>query len=224
MVSFNPSQKQIIVSTLFILALWFLLLSVLKIDVFKSNQLNAAGLNSQIIVGMINQGKALTEDTDSAIAAANTLLASNTASTESTITMTTDLLWKTADTHHGMSSIPLSDRVVDYVAMELDAHPKSYPVIGQQIILPLLNDQTIVANVETMTLNPNGDYSWRGHIKIQSDEYPVVMTYGEHSTFATITTPNGSYTMEASDGLGWRYKNPAEPELTSAGASDFKEP
>ena len=49
------------------------------------------------------------------------------------------------------------------------------------------------------------------------------MTYGERSIFATITTPDGSYTMESLDGLGWLYKNPAEVELFNTDSKDFVE-
>jgi hypothetical protein len=38
-----------------------------------------------------------------------------------------------------------------------------------------------------------------------------------------VTTPEGSYTMESIDGSGWLYKNPAEIELSIAGAPDFLE-
>jgi hypothetical protein len=78
-----------------------------------------------------------------------------------------------------------------------------------------------VADVQSTTTNPNGDYTWSGHLQGHGTDYPVVMTYGEHSIFATITTPEGSYTMESIDGLGWLYKNPAEVELSNPGAKDF---
>jgi hypothetical protein len=119
--------------------------------------------------------------------------------------------------------IPLSEKISVYAIVELEQHPANFPAEGQQILLPMLNGEKVIANVQSVTTNPNGDYSWAGHLDGYGTDYPIVMTYGEHSIFATITTPDGSYSMESLNGLGWLYKNPAEVELSTSGAKDYVE-
>jgi len=88
----------------------------------------------------------------------------------------------------------------------------------------MLKGEKVVANVEASVMNPNGDYTWRGHLQGYGDSYPVVVTYGATSMMATITTPAGSYSMTTVNGLGWLYKNPAEVELVDHLKNDFLEP
>jgi hypothetical protein len=129
--------------------------------------------------------------------------------------------WQMGGVKSTTPKIPLSEKIVDYAIVEIEQHPAQFPATGEQVNLPMLNGQQLVANVQSTTTNPNGDYTWSGHLQGYGTDYPVVMTYGEHSIFATITTPEGSYTMESLDGLGWLYKNPAEIELSNPGATDF---
>jgi len=129
--------------------------------------------------------------------------------------------WQMGDVKAATPQIPLSEKISDYAIVQLEQHPAQFPAVGEQIQLPMLNGESVVADVQSSTTNPNGDYTWSGHLQGYGTDYPVVMTYGEHSIFATITTPEGSYTMESLDGLGWLYKNPAEIELSNPGAKDF---
>ena len=131
--------------------------------------------------------------------------------------------WQMGDIKTQTPKITLSEKISAYAIVELEQHPATFPAVGEQIQLPMLNGQKVIANVQSITTSPNGDYTWSGHLEGYGDDYPVVMTYGEHSIFATITTPEGSYTMESLDGLGWLYKNPAEIELSNPGAKDFLE-
>jgi hypothetical protein len=129
--------------------------------------------------------------------------------------------WQMGSVTSATPKIPLSEKITDYAIVELEQHPAQLPAVGEQIKLSMLNGQQLVADVQSTTTNPNGDYTWSGHLQGYGTDYPVVMTYGERSIFATITTPEGSYTMESLDGLGWLYKNPAEIELSNPGAKDF---
>lgn len=131
--------------------------------------------------------------------------------------------WQMGGVKSDTPAISLSEKISEYAIVQLDQNASQLPSVGQQIQLPMLNGAAVVANVETANTNPNGDYTWSGHLQGYGTDYPVVMTYGEHSIFATITTPQGSYTMESIDGLGWLYKNPAEIELSNPGAKDFME-
>lgn len=131
--------------------------------------------------------------------------------------------WHMAGVKAETPSIPLSEKISDYAIVELPQKLLALPLVGEQISLPMLNGKTLVAKVESVTKFPNGDDAWSGHLEGYGTDYPVVMTYGEHSVFATITTPEGSYTMESINGLGWLYKNPAEVELSHPNAKDFLE-
>lgn len=120
-------------------------------------------------------------------------------------------------------SIPLPDGVVTYEPVSVDLDSPAFPGVGERLSLSLPGGDEVVATVESSHENPNGDYSWRGHLEGHGDEYPVVMTYGANSVFATITTPQGSYTLESVNGSGWVYKNPSEFELSAPGKNDYLE-
>lgn len=121
------------------------------------------------------------------------------------------------------NSIPLPDSVVVYEPVRVDMDSPDYPAPGQQRRLSLPGGEEWVVDVKSSAENPNGDYSWRGHLEGYGTDYPVVMTYGANSVFATITTPNGSYTLESVNGSGWVYKNPSEFELSDPGKNDYLE-
>jgi hypothetical protein len=129
--------------------------------------------------------------------------------------------WRLGSAQTPPPAIVLNEKIIGYEVVEVDVHPEHYPQAGEQIQMPLLNGTIAEVNVESVTVNPNGDYSWAGHLQGYGTDYPVVMTYGEHSTFATVTTPEGSYSMESTNGVGWVYKNPAEVELSVPGSKDF---
>lgn len=130
-------------------------------------------------------------------------------------------LWGAADLKAESPSIQLNERVVEYQAMQVESRWGHAPSPGQMVVMPLLHGETISVQVETVQTLSNGDISWSGHYMVDGDAYPVVMTLGDHSSFATITTPKGSYTLEALNGSGWLYKNPAEVELSNPGTNDF---
>lgn len=129
--------------------------------------------------------------------------------------------WKTGG--EGSTSMSVPDGVVVYEPVSVDMDSPAYPTAGEQVSLSLPGGEKLVVNVETSHENPNGDYSWRGHLDGQGTDYPVAMTYGANSVFATITTPNGSYTLESVNGSGWIYKNPSEFELSEPGKNDYLE-
>jgi len=135
----------------------------------------------------------------------------------------TRVAWRTGDAGVSTPKIPLNEKIVAYAVVELDQHPAQLPVAGEQVQIPMLGGKSVVVNVESITNNPNGDYTWSGHLQGYGTDYPVIMTYGEHSIFAMVTTPEGSYSMESVEGLGWLYKNPAEAELSKPGTKDYLE-
>lgn len=129
-------------------------------------------------------------------------------------------IWKAADKNTKSSIIPLAELIKEYQAIELDQNPDSYPTIGDQVRLPLLNGESVTAEVEDVTLNPNGDYTWTGHIVGAGNDHMVVFTYGENSTFASISTADGSYSLETVGGSGWLYKNLSMAQMAATNKSD----
>lgn len=132
--------------------------------------------------------------------------------------------WQVGNHRTPTPSIPLNEKIVDYTIVEIAADSAVYPQTGEEVVLPLLKGEKVVAVVETTITNPNGDYTWRGHLQGHGNSYPIVMTYGASSVMATITTPAGSYSMTTVKGLGWLYKNPAEVQLVDTLQNDFLEP
>lgn len=131
------------------------------------------------------------------------------------------MVW--AINHTGaLPNFPLPDGIVIYEPVSLDMETP-YPLPGEKVTLPLPENIHVQVRVTTSHLNPNGDYSWRGHLDGQGDNYPATMTFGQRAVFATVTTPQGSYALETINGRGWVYKNPAEIELSQPGAEDFME-
>lgn len=120
-------------------------------------------------------------------------------------------------------SMPVPNGVAVYEPVSVDMDSPVYPSPGEQVSLQLPGGETVNATVKSSNENPNGDYSWRGHLDGYGTDYPVVMTYGGNSVFATVTTPKGSYTLESINGSGWVYKNPAEVELSDPGKNDYLE-
>lgn len=129
--------------------------------------------------------------------------------------------WQMADVKADAPSIPLGEEIAVYAIVELPQKSVHFPAVGEQVSLPMLRGKAVTAKVKSTLTLANGDYSWSGHLEGYGTDYPVVMTYGERAIFATITTPEGSYSMESMDGVGWLYKNPAEVELSAVGANDY---
>ncbi len=130
--------------------------------------------------------------------------------------------WELAEANSTKPSIELNERVSIFQAVKV-SRPVVLPVVGDQISFPMFSGSSVVVDVQSIKTYPDGGFSWSGHLQGFGNDYPVVVTYGERSAFATITTPEGSYTMESTDGLGWLYKNPSEFELSTHGGTDVLE-
>ena len=130
-------------------------------------------------------------------------------------------LWQINDTD-ALPVFPLPEGVVIYEPVSLNMDDP-YPLPGDKLAIPLPEAENAQVTVTTHHISPNGDYSWRGNLDGYGDDYPIVVTYGHRSIFATITTPQGSYALESINGSGWIYKNPATTELSKPGTEDFME-
>lgn len=131
--------------------------------------------------------------------------------------------WSMGDTTTATPAMRIPAGVSIYEPVSVDMENPAYPAPGERLSLAMPGGERLQVNVESSTTNPNGDYTWRGHLDGYGDEYPVVMTYGGNSVFATVTTPKGSYTLESVNGSGWIYKNPSEFELSNPGTKDYLE-
>lgn len=118
--------------------------------------------------------------------------------------------------------VPLGDQIKSFEKISA-AKPDALPSEGDRVELSLLDGKTATVEVKRGVFSQNGDYSWSGHLEGYGTDYPVVVTYGDNASFAMITTPEGSYSMESVNGKGWLYKNPSEEELTTPGNQDYLE-
>jgi len=129
--------------------------------------------------------------------------------------------WSMGDATTAIPTMRIPEGVSVYEPVSVDMENPAYPAPGERLSLAMPGGEHLQVNIETSSTNPNGDYTWRGHLDGYGDEYPVVMTYGGNSVFATVTTPKGSYTLESVNGSGWIYKNPSEFELSNPGTKDY---
>lgn len=111
-------------------------------------------------------------------------------------------------------NLPLSEQIKTYSPVKINSNPSPFPEEGDKLNLPMFNGRTLIAQVESVKVLENGDRVWTGFLEGYGNDFPVVMTYGETLTFATIHTPEGSYALEAKEGVGWLYKNPSIVELS----------
>lgn len=118
------------------------------------------------------------------------------------------------------SSLVLGPETTEFAPVTSE-RPVYLPQGGDQVELPLLYGQSATVEVDHGEFSRNGDYSWSGHLQDYGSDYPIVVTYGDKSSFAMITTPQGSYSMESINGQGWLYKNRAEEELGQLGVKDY---
>jgi hypothetical protein len=223
------STRQILITTA-LLALVIIVVDRFVGYDFLAGRKATDPLNPETQALMRTHGNLLMANADKAVTAAAAAVADKPAATmpaspvaQGALPESGNEAWQTAPHDAPRPSIPLSDRISVYQPVQLDPHPADLPIVGEQVTLPMFNGKKVVAEVQGAVVSENGDYTWRGHLVGQGDDYPVVMTYGEHSTFATITTPEGAYTLESVDGSGWLYKNPSFPELSAPGTNDFLE-
>lgn len=129
-------------------------------------------------------------------------------------------LWTPTDQPYPEDFLSLPEEVSDKTPINLD--PKELDVIatGDSISFSLPGNYQFDAVVKKTTYSRNGDKTLIGHLdgatSPDGDAYPVILTLGSNTTFATILTPYGSYSMETINGQGWIYKNPPRSILETA--------
>lgn len=115
----------------------------------------------------------------------------------------------------------LDGSIKNYEPVTLARHDTANRVsVGDNLVIPLPEGLSVEVSVVKSSENSMGGYTWQGYLKGHNDDYPVIFTEGATSSFATITTPTGSYTMESVNGLGWIYQNPSMDSLNPQNFSD----
>lgn len=58
--------------------------------------------------------------------------------------------------------------------------------------------------IDEIQVHPNGDKSWIGYVQdAEGEVLPAVFTQGEDSSFGSLSTRSGTYSLEAEGRLGW---------------------
>lgn len=227
MLHLSKKQKSYIVVTFVVAAIAGVFLGMNSAQRHDPLEQQSPGLNSNALEVLQNESKTTAQINTALAASAKKINAVDKASSVKSLSTNQNIVkgsgWIVGDVKMPAPTIPLSEKVSQYQVVSVET-PEVYPTVGQRLSLPMFNGKSVTVNVQSVANLQNGDYSWSGHVEGFDDDYPVVMTYGAHSVFATITTPEGSYTMESVDGAtGWLYKNPSEFELMTPGAKDYIE-
>ena len=105
-------------------------------------------------------------------------------------------------------AVVLDEKIQTKEPVSVDAGKAASVAAGDVIPLPLPGTTGYLAVVDRVSVSSSGETSWSGYLQGYNSDYPVVFTIGAQSSFATITTPEGQYAMEAVNGNGWVYKTP----------------
>lgn len=221
MTTFTPKAKRIVLAAI------FLLLLMIAYEFTRDHPSDTVDPQNTPSVNLEKQKQEhdlpapMSDEMLPASAPVSELAPANSAAANTTANKTAASAWVIS--YESQPSMAVPEGIVEYEPVTIDMESPAYPSPGQQVSLGLTGGEVVSATVKTGNQNPNGDYSWRGYLDGHGTQYPVVMTYGANTVFATITTPKGSYTLESIGGSGWIYKNPSEFELSEPGKKDFLE-
>lgn len=138
---------------------------------------------------------------DAAVAEAEAAMA------EQAMSETVRSAWITVDVLPEPPSVPLNPMVQEAAmvqvppAYELDYGP------GDKVRLTLPDGSELPVTVATSRRLRSGDLTWKGFVDGYGEDFPVIFTAGTEAAFATLTSPEGSFTMESVGGTGWVYRN-----------------
>jgi predicted RNA-binding protein with TRAM domain len=96
--------------------------------------------------------------------------------------------------------------------------------VGDNLKLPIpQTGQSYEMSIEQVGRHKNGDRTLKGHLTNQP-EYTVVVTEGQSSTYATISTPEGSFMLEAQQDQGWLVAAADLDSLVNPNLKDYQIP
>lgn len=121
------------------------------------------------------------------------------------------VVWSAVNDVTEAPALALNPQITQAEVVRLPALQDLEKVPGDRLTVPLPEGRSLAVTVEDASRMPNGDYTWRGYVDGEGDDFPVIFTLGKNSAFATITSWEGSYTMESVGGVGWLYRNITDP-------------
>lgn len=129
-------------------------------------------------------------------------------------------LWTPMDNPPSDGMLALPEAITDRTAINLDVDALDMVTIGDSVSFSLPGNYHYDAVIDKTTYNGNGDKTLVGYLADTQDQdsrtYPIIITLGDGSSFATIVSPYGNYSMETINGQGWIYKNPPRSTLEAA--------
>lgn len=114
------------------------------------------------------------------------------------------VLWEPLRDDEVFPDIKISEKIegAQKIKMNLDVLNDIVP--GEQIHLPILSDNNYSIDVKEV-FDDKKNINIRGHIEAHGSSYLVTITQGKKTTFATISTPDGTYDLRLVNGKGWVY-------------------
>jgi len=100
---------------------------------------------------------------------------------------------------------PSKEGITPMVAIEMPKNSIKKLNIGDTVSLPNMGNGQFDAKITSKTTHKNGSVSVTGNLVDSGTQYSVVLTEGKNMTFGTVTTPNGSFEIEAKNGQGYVY-------------------
>ena len=117
-----------------------------------------------------------------------------------------------------------SNRGIDARPLKVDKQEFQRAGVGDTVILPIpQTSQSYEMSVDKVGRHQNGDRTLKGHLKDQP-EYTIVVTEGQKSTYATISTPEGSFMLEAHQDEGWLVAAIDLDSLVDPNLTDYQIP
>lgn len=121
-------------------------------------------------------------------------------------------------------ALSLDKRITEKKSIQVDSEELENKQAGDKLSFDLPGGYQVEATINQVTHSQTGATVLSGHLNGHGDRYPVVVTSGTNSSFATITTPQGSYSMETVNGKGTVYKNIPVEQLNGPGGVDSINP
>jgi hypothetical protein len=119
------------------------------------------------------------------------------AGTSGATSSTSASLWRTDDAPPPPMPGTLNGHVSALRSVHVDRDALAQIDVDSRVTIELPNGRTYVARVERIEAHDNGDRSWTGHLDEYGLTFPVAYTQGDPWVFATITSPEGLFALEA---------------------------
>ena len=129
--------------------------------------------------------------------------------------------WTISRAPNAINSVKLSEKIKEYESVQVDENTISMVAVGDIVLVRLPGTGEYPVLVTAVSIQHNGETSWNGYLAEYEVDYPVTFTLGAYSSYATIATPEGLYSMEAIHGNGWVYRTPDMIDLVDPEQPDY---